>query len=117
MILKNIEGKASPTAVNASATLTAAQVQSSITTTSSTAVAFTMPTATLLATQVSAAQGTIIFFTIDNSASTSSGAITLTLGSGMTSGLTAGLSISVGKVATYEIYFTSTTTCVMSQIL
>ena len=117
MILKNFEAKASPTAVNASATLTAAQVQSSITTSSTTAVAFTMPTATLLATQVGAAQGTTIQFTIDNSASTSSGAITLTLGSGMTSGLNAGLTISIGKVATYIITFTSTTTCVMSQIL
>ena len=117
MILKNYQANSSPTAVNASATLTAAQVQSSITTTSTTAVAFTMPTATLLATQVGAAQGTIIFFTIDNSASTASGAITLTLGSGMTSGLTAGLTVPIGKAQTYEIYFTSTTTCVMSQIL
>ena len=117
MILKNYQANSSPTAVNASATLTAAQVQSSITTSSTTAVAFTMPTATLLATQVGAAQGTVIFFTIDNSASTSSGAITLTLGSGMTSGLTAGLTVPIGKAQTYEIYFTSTTTCVMSQIL
>lgn len=104
-------------AVNASATLTEAQVQSGIKTTSSTAVAFTMPTSTLLATKIGASQGTRFLFTIDNTASTSSGAITLTLGTGMTSGLTAGLTVAIGKVQTYLIVFTSATTCVMSQIL
>jgi hypothetical protein len=105
-------------AVNATGTLTAAQVAAgTVTCTSTSAVTYTMPTATLLATQIGAGQGTRLTFTIDNSASTSSGAITITLGSGMTSGLTAGLTVPIGKAQTYEIYFTSATTCVMSQIL
>lgn len=105
------------TAVNASATLTALQVQTGVKTTSTSAVLFTMPTSTLLATQVGATQGSRFMFTLDNTASTSSGAITITLGTGMTSGLTAGLTVLIGKVQTYLIVFTSTTTCVMSQIL
>lgn len=56
----------------------------------------------------SAAQGTSVIFTIDNTASTSLGAIILTLGTGMTSGLNAGLTIPIGKSQTYITTFTST---------
>lgn len=106
-----------PTAANATTTLTTTQLQSGVKTTSTTAVTFTLPTATALATAMGGIQGHSFEFVIDNSASTASGAITVTLGSGFTSGVTPGLSIPIGKVAIYQIYFTSTTTCVMSQVL
>lgn len=103
-------------AINSSATATAAQVAGgTITSTSAAPTTITMPTATLLATQLGAVQGTKFTFTVDNSAGAST--VTVALGTGMTSGLTAGLTIVAGKAFTYTIYFTSTTACVMSQIL
>lgn len=58
-----------PVAVNASATLTAAQVATGyITSTSAAAVTMTLPTGTLLGAALGAVQGTIFDLTIDNTA-------------------------------------------------
>ena len=63
-------------AVNATATLTAAQVTSSyITSTSAAPVTMTLPTGTLLGAQVGAVQGTVMELFIDNTA----GANTVTI--------------------------------------
>jgi hypothetical protein len=65
-----------PVAVNATATLTAAQVATGyITSTSAAAVTMTLPTGTLLGTQLGAVQGTIFELYIDNTA----GASTVTM--------------------------------------
>ena len=65
-------------AVNATATLTAAQVATGyITCTSTSAVTMTMPTGTLLGAQLGASQGLIFDLYIDNTASSSSGAVTM----------------------------------------
>lgn len=68
--------KRTPTAVNATATLTAAQVATGyITSTSAAAVTMTLPTGTLLGAQLGAAQGTTFELFIDNTA----GANTVTM--------------------------------------
>lgn len=65
-----------PVAVNATATLTAAQVAAGyITSTSGAAVTMTLPTGTLLGTQLGAVQGTVFNLYIDNTA----GANTITV--------------------------------------
>jgi hypothetical protein len=65
-------------AINATATATAAQVATGyITVTSATAVTITMPTGTLLGAALSATQGTVFDLFIDNTASTSTGVVTL----------------------------------------
>lgn len=65
-----------PVAVNATATLTAAQVAAGyITSTSAAAVTMTLPTGTLLGAAVNAVQGTVLELYIDNTA----GANTVTL--------------------------------------
>lgn len=69
-----------PTAVNATATLTAAQVVAGyVTSTSAAAVTMTMPTGTLLGAAVGATQGTILEFYVDNTA----GANTVTVAVGV----------------------------------
>lgn len=114
----NVLTRRTLTAVNSSATLTAAQMQSGVVTTSTTAVAFTTATAAQLYTQFgSPAQGSSFLFVIDNTASTSSGAITITLGTGITSGVTPGLTVAIGKSQTYIVTFTSSTAAVMGQLL
>ncbi len=66
----------SPVAVNSTATLTAAQVAAGyITSTSAASVTMTLPTGTLLGTQVNASQGTTLELFIDNTA----GANTVTI--------------------------------------
>ena len=67
-----------PTAINATATATAAQVATGyITVTSATAVAITLPTGTLLGAALGAVQGTVFDLYIDNTASTSTGIVTM----------------------------------------
>ena len=69
------------TTVNATATLTAAQVATGyIKCTSTSAVTMTMPTGTLLGAALGATQGLIFDLYIDNTASSSSGAITIAVG-------------------------------------
>ena len=75
------EGHASKTAVNATATLTAAQIDNGyITCKSTSAVTMTMPTGTLLGAYIGATQGTTLDFYIDNTASSSSGVVTMAAG-------------------------------------
>ena len=67
-----------PTAITATATLTAAQVATGyIAVTSATAVALTLPTGTLLGAALGAVQGTVFDLYIDNTASTSTGIVTM----------------------------------------
>lgn len=66
------------TAKTATATLTAAEVATGcIAVTSASAVTLTLPTGTLLGTELGATQGTIFDLLIDNTASTSSGVVTI----------------------------------------
>lgn len=68
----------SPSTINATATATAAQVASGyIKCTSSSAVTITLPTGTLLGAILGASQGTVHFLTIDNTASSASGIVTI----------------------------------------
>lgn len=68
-----------PIAINATATLTAAQVATGyITTTSAAAVTMTMPTGTLLGTYLGASQGTTLDLYIDNT--TGSNTVTMAVG-------------------------------------
>jgi hypothetical protein len=79
--------KRTPVAVNATATLTAAQVAAGyITSTSAAAVTMTLPTGTLLGAQLGAAQGTTFELYIDNTA----GANTVTLAVAVNGILSAG---------------------------
>jgi hypothetical protein len=65
-------------AVNATATLTAAQVAGGyITCKSTSAVTMTLPTGTLLGTQLGAIQGTTMDLYIDNTASSGAGIVTV----------------------------------------
>lgn len=79
--------KRTPAAVNATATLTAAQVATGyITSTSAAAVTMTLPTGTLLGAQLGAAAGTTFDLYIDNTA----GANTVTLAVAVNGILSAG---------------------------
>jgi len=65
-------------AINATATATAAQVATGyITVTSATAVAITLPTGTDLGAAIGATKGTVLDLYIDNTASTSTGVVTV----------------------------------------
>ena len=114
--------------VNATATLTAAQVATGyITCTSTSAVTMTLPTGTLLGAYLGAAQGTTLNFIIDNTASSSSGTVTVAVavngilsaaaaaGSGAGAGL---LTVPVGVtgIGEFEILFSSPTAYVFSRV-
>ena len=112
-IVKNV-----PVAVNATATLTAAQVASGyITSTSAAATTLTLPTGTLLGTYLGASQGTAFELYIDNTA----GANTVTIAAatnGVLSALGAANSASFGLltiptgatgIAEFTIVFSSAT--------
>lgn len=72
VVLPAAASKRTPTAVNSTATLTAAQVASGyITSTSASPVTMTLPTGTLLGTQLGATQGTTFELYIDNTAGAS----------------------------------------------
>lgn len=84
-----------PTAVNSTATLTAAQVQAGyITSTSGAATTMTLPTGTLLGAALGAKQGTITLLYIDNTA----GANTVTLAVG-TNAILSALAVAGGTTA------------------
>lgn len=103
-----INSNANPYAANVTATLTAAQLaQQYITSTSAAPVSLTLPTATLLATQIGAIAGTKFTFTVDNSAGANP--VTIVLGSGMTKTGVGSFVVPTGGVYQFEINFTSTT--------
>jgi hypothetical protein len=113
-------------AVNATATLTAAQVATGyITVTSATAVALTLPTGTLLGGYLGATQGTSFDLYIDNTASTSVGIVTvvvatngiLSTAAADTPGSFGDLTIAVGAtgLARFTIMFSSATAYVFTR--
>ncbi len=102
-----------PFALNATGTLTAAQIRAGvITSTSAAAVTATLPTATLLATALKAARGTWFDFAVDNSGPNT---VTVAVGTGITAAtevVTGGatLTVATGATGLFRIYFTSATT-------
>jgi hypothetical protein len=115
-------------AINATATATAAQIASGyITCTSTSAVTITLPTGTLLGAYLGAAKGTSLNFVIDNTASSSSGIVTVAvavngiLSAAAAAGSAAGaglLTVPVGVtgVGEFEIIFSSPTAYVFSRV-
>ena len=115
-------------AINATATATAAEVATGyITTTSATAVTITLPTGTDLGTAIGATKGTVLDLYIDNTASTSSGVVTIAVatngilsaaaaaGSGAGAGLLT-VPIGVTGIGCFRIMFSSATAYVFSRI-
>lgn len=104
-------------AINSTATATAAQMGGgTITSTSAAPTTITFATATLLATQIGAAQGTTFPITIDNTAGAST--VTIILGAGMTGLNSPTLTVPSGTsgVAKFEMYFSSATACTIARI-
>lgn len=123
-----------PVAQNTSATLTTAQVIAGyITVTSTSAVTLTMPSGTALGGAVGATQGMFFDLIIDNTASTSSGIVTMAVGTNavqsdwdnqittatasVTPAAITPLTIAVGVsgIAVYRITFSSATAYVFSR--
>jgi hypothetical protein len=113
-------------AINATATATAAQVATGyITVTSATAVTITLPTGTALGAQIGATKGTVLNLYIDNTASTSSGVVTvavatngiLSSAAADTPGSFGDLTIPVGAtgLARFTIMFSSATAYVFTR--
>lgn len=110
-----------PAAVNATATITAAQLAGGlITSTSASAVTATLPTATALAAEIGAVQGTIFDFVVDNSAGANT--VTVAVNTGITVGtqvITGGntLTVSTANVVGYfRLIFTSDTAAILRRI-
>lgn len=114
--------KTTVVAHNTSTTLAVTDIDGgTISCTATAAVTYTMPTATLLGTQFVAVQGTYADFWIDNSASTSAGVVTVTLGTGETA-MTAitgenTLTVAIGIVACFRIYFVSATVAKIGRLM
>jgi hypothetical protein len=113
-------------AINATATATAAQVATGyITVTSATAVTLTLPTGTDLGTALGASIGTVMDLYIDNTASTSTGVVTvavatngiLSTAAADTAGSFGDLTIAVGAtgIARFTIMFSSATAYVFTR--
>jgi hypothetical protein len=113
-------------AINATATVTPAEVATGyITVTSATAVTLTLPTGTLLGAALGATKGTVLDLYIDNTASTSSGVVTVAVATnGILSGAAADtpgsfgdLTIPVGAtgLARFTIMFSSATAYVFTR--
>ena len=127
----NIAGSGSTThattvAIAATATLTAAEVATGyITVTSATAVALTLPTGTLLGAALGAVKGTVFDLYIDNTASTSSGVVTMVVATNGilstaatdTPGSFGDLTVAIGAIglARYTLMFSSATTYVFTR--
>lgn len=120
--LSNLVNKTTLATQNTGATLTAAQMQTGVVCTATTAVAYTTATATATATQLGVTgNGFWYDWTVDNSASSASGVITITLGAGFTA-MTAitgenTLTIAIGIVAVYRIVFTSATVAKIGRLI
>lgn len=120
-IAKALIRKNTATAINTSATVTVAQLAGGLlTSTSASAVTMTLPTATALATQLGASQGTIFEFVVDNSAGANT--VTIAVGSGIvasgfpgTNTLTLANSATIGT-AVFRITFISTTAATLARI-
>ena len=102
-------------AINATATMTAAQMFSGyITSTSASATVLTTPTATALATLIEATKGTNFTFYIDNIAGANN--VTLSLDASITASVGTNLITIVGEISKYNILFLSGTSAKISLI-
>ena len=112
-------------AINTSATATAANIVSGyITSTTAAAVTITLPTATLIATQIggTVSKGTSIEFSVENTGTTN--AVTLAVGTGISvqTGTLAiigsnNLSVTaVNKIGRFRLVFTSATAAMLYRI-
>lgn len=115
----NITTSRTASAIDVTATATAAEVKTGlITSTSAAAVSITLPTATQLATALGATRGTVFNLTLDNGVGANT--VTLIAGSGTTasSAVTGGTTLTVasGTVGQFLIYFQSSTTAKISRI-
>jgi hypothetical protein len=117
----NVTKAGTAKAVNVTGGITALELSGGlITSTSAAAVLATLPTATALATQLGAVQGTRFTFVVDNSA----GANTVTVGLG--AGITVNTPVILGTdtltvstanvVGVFEVVFTSTTAAIIFRI-
>lgn len=113
--------KHSATAFNTTGTLTAAQLSTGyITSTSVAAVTATLPTATLLATQLGAAAGTTFDFIVDNHSGANT--VTVAVGAGDTSitPVVTGegtLTVASGTIGQFRLVFTSATTAFLARTI
>ena len=109
-------------AVNATATISAAELAKGyVTSTSAAATTITLPTATQLATELGATRGTVFSFYVDNTAGAST--VTVAVGTGIVAGsaLTGGTTLTVTASATvgigsFQIVFSSATAGVLSRL-
>jgi len=118
-VVTNIITKCTPVAINSSATATAAQLGGGwITSTSAAATTITLPTATLIATQIGGAQGTRFPFTIDNTAGANIVTVAVSTGITAVSQVTGGttLTVPIGKQATFFLTFSSATVAELGRI-
>jgi len=117
----NIQNHTQGVAIPITATITAAQLATGLlTTTSAAAVTMTLPTATQIATQIGATQGTVFEFIVDNSAGANT--VTVAVGSGITASgfpatntLTLGASTTIGT-AGFRLVFISATAATLTRI-
>lgn len=118
---KAVVQKRTGAAINVTATATAAQLAGGlITSTSAAAVALTLPTATALATEIGAVQGTTFDFLVDNSAGANTVTVTVNTGiTAVTAVITGGATLTVGSgvVGQFRIIFTSATVAKIARIV
>jgi hypothetical protein len=109
-------------AVNASATISAAELAKGyVTSTSALATTITLPTATLLGTQLGASKGTVFTFYVDNTAGANTVTVAVGVGIVTQSVLTGGETLTIANsategIGTFQIVFSSATAAVLSRI-
>lgn len=118
---KNTILRRDATAVDVTATTTAAAIAGGlITSTSAAAVALTLPTATDLATEIAAVQGTSVDFIVDNSAGANTVTVTVNTGIVAIAGpvITGGATLTVasGTAGQFRIYFISATAAKIARV-
>ena len=118
---KNTVQYRTASAHNTTATATADEIAGGlITSTSAAAVALTLPTATDLATQIGATQGTSVDFMVDNSAGSNTVTVTVNTGITAVSAVVTGsntLTVASGAVGTFRIFFTSATVAKVARLI
>jgi hypothetical protein len=113
---------ANTAAVNASATISAAELAKGyVTSTSALATTITLPTATLLGTQLGASKGTVFTFYVDNTAGANTVTVAVGVGIVTQSVLTGGETLTIANsategIGTFQIVFSSATAGVLSRI-
>ena len=126
LVLDTVVDVYAPVAVNATATLTAAQVATGyITSTSASAVTMTLPTGTLLGAALSAAQGTIFNLFIDNTAGANTVTIAVAVNGILSAAAAAGSGAGAGLLtvpsgvtglACFQLMFSSATAYTFSRM-